>query len=300
MTKKLLSVLVAVLILVGLVGCAASENTDKSGATQSAQRKVSLLTAEEAKAIALKHAEVPADQATELRTHYDGNDAVPEYEVEFRHGDYEYDYTVHAETGTVLEQDREYDPIDVITPAPPVEQTPAQSEPAPQPAESEASLLTAEEAQAIALKHAGLAADQVTQLRSRYEVDDAVPEYEVEFRQGDYEYDYTIHAKTGKVLDWDKELDRITTSAPAEPKPTAKPTVSEQPAQSKLSREEAQNIALNHAGLKQSQVKGLEVEYDVDDGIPEYSVEFYADGWEYDYEIHAESGKILEHHKEKD
>ena len=204
MTKKFLSLLVAVLILVGLVGCAASENTDQSGATQPAQSK----------------------------------------------------------------------------------------------------LLTEKEAQNIALEHADLTAEQVTLLRTHYDEDDGVPEYEVEFRQGDYEFDYTIHAETGKVLQWDRELEQSPTQAPTEP-PTevaTEPPATEAPkkAQPKLSREEARDIALDHAGFNQSQVKALEIEYDFDDGVPEYSVEFYADGWEYDYEIHAETGMILKNHKERD
>ena len=105
MTKKFLSLLVAVLILVGLVGCAASENTDQSGATQPAQSK--LLTEKEAQNIALEHANLTAEQVTLLKTHYDEDDGVPEYEVEFRQGDEEFDYTIHAETGEILEWSRE-------------------------------------------------------------------------------------------------------------------------------------------------------------------------------------------------
>ena len=60
-----------------------------------------------------------------------------------------------------------------------------------------------------------------------------------------------------------------------------------------LSAADAQAIALEHCGLSANQVTGLRSHYDLDDGVPEYSVEFYADGWEYDYEIHAETGKIL-------
>lgn len=292
MTKKFFTVPVAVLILAGLVGCTASKNTDNSGAGITARKNVSLLTAEEAQTIALNHAEVIADQVTDLRTHYDVDDAVPEYEVEFRHGDYAYDYTVHGETGKILERDKEYDPVKVTVPATSEQETTAATEPS--------KLLTAEEAQTVALNHAKLTADQVTDLRTHYDVDDAVPEYEVEFRHGDYEYDYTVHAENGTVLKWDEEYDPIRTATPVETKPATKPAVSEQPAQTKLSREDAKSIALNHAGLKQSQVKGLEVEYDVDDGIPEYSVEFYADGWEYEYEIHAKTGKILYFEKDRD
>ena len=214
MTKKFLSLLVAVLILVGLVGCAASENTDQSGATQPAQSKTSQLTAKEAQNIALEHANLTAEQVTLLRTHYDEDDGVPEYEVEFRQGDNEFDYTIHAETGKVLEWDQEYDPEKLPNKAPTEAPTEAPAEPS---------------------------------------------------------------------------VETVATEPPATEAP-----------KSKLTKEEARDIALKHAGFKQSQVRGLEVEYDFDDGVPEYSVEFYADGWEYDYEIHAETGKILEHHKERD
>lgn len=216
--KKLLSILVAVLILLGLVGCAASENTDQSGATKTAQNKSSILNPEEAQAVALNHAAVTAEQVTLLHTRYEVDDGVPEYEVEFRYENLEYDYTIHAETGEILEFDQERESTIATTAAP------------------------------------------------------AAPVEQVENESVD---------------------------SPAEAVPEEQPAATK-PAKSKLSREEARDLALNHAGLKQNQVKGLEIEYDVDDGIPEYSVEFYANGWEYDYEIHAESGKILEHHKEKD
>lgn len=71
--------------------------------------------------------------------------------------------------------------------------------------ETAAALLTREEAQAIALEHAGLTADQVTRLRTEYEIDDGIPRYEVTFRQGRWEYDYEIHAKTGTILSYDRD-----------------------------------------------------------------------------------------------
>ena len=67
-----------------------------------------------------------------------------------------------------------------------------------------------------------------------------------------------------------------------------------------LTQEEAKAIALKHAGLTASQVKGLRAEYDAERGGPEWEVEFYAEGMEYDYEIHAETGKILSWDKEWD
>jgi len=146
-----------------------------------------------------------------------------------------------------------------------------------------------------------LTADKVTGLRTEYDLDDGVPEYEVDFRQGDYEYDYTIHAETGKVLHWDKEFDPVDPkpTKPAEPQtPTTAPVKPEEPAPEKLTADDAKKIALDHAGLTADKVTGLRAKYDVDDGVPTYEVEFYADGWEYDYEIHAEIGKILEWDKD--
>ena len=57
--------------------------------------------------------------------------------------------------------------------------------------------LTMEEAQNIALKHAGFTADQVTALHAEYEIEHGFPQYDVEFRHGAWEYDYEIHAQTG-------------------------------------------------------------------------------------------------------
>lgn len=73
------------------------------------------------------------------------------------------------------------------------------------PAAGTAQLLTREEAQDIALKHAGFTAGQVTYLRTEYEIDDGVPQYQVEFHQGGWEYSYEIQAETGEVLSFEKE-----------------------------------------------------------------------------------------------
>ena len=81
---------------------------------------------------------------------------------------------------------------------------------APAPAAApapETNRLTREEAIAIALKDAGFTQDQVTGLRAEFDYDDSRPEYDVDFRQGRYEYDYEIHAETGKILSRDKDRD---------------------------------------------------------------------------------------------
>lgn len=65
-----------------------------------------------------------------------------------------------------------------------------------------------------------------------------------------------------------------------------------------LSAEDAQSIALRHAGFTADQVNRLHIELDVDDRVPHYDVQFHQDRWEYEYEIHAETGEILSHEKD--
>lgn len=88
-------------------------------------------------------------------------------------------------------------------PAPP-ETTPPETA-APAVTEAAPAQLTGEEAQAIALEHAGFTPEQVTYLRADYEIDDGVPQYDVEFHQGRWEYEYEIHAETGKILSFEKD-----------------------------------------------------------------------------------------------
>jgi uncharacterized membrane protein YkoI len=55
----------------------------------------------------------------------------------------------------------------------------------------------------------------------------------------------------------------------------------------------AKEIALAHAGLKESEVNFVRVHLDYDNGRQEYEVEFYSDNVEYDYDIDALTGEIM-------
>lgn len=77
----------------------------------------------------------------------------------------------------------------------------------PQPAApaAPATQLTPEEAQAIALKHANLTADQVSRLHTEFEIDDRIPHYDIQFHHESWEYEYEIHGETGDILSFDKD-----------------------------------------------------------------------------------------------
>ena len=65
--------------------------------------------------------------------------------------------------------------------------------------------LTPEQARQIALDYLGITPEDAQRLRIRYEMDDGIPQYDVEFYQGDWEYEFEIHAETGKILSFDKD-----------------------------------------------------------------------------------------------
>ena len=65
--------------------------------------------------------------------------------------------------------------------------------------------ITTEQAQEIALKDAGFAADQVTGLSAETDLYDQVPHYDVKFYQNNQEYEYEINAATGEIMSIEKD-----------------------------------------------------------------------------------------------
>lgn len=162
------------------------------------ETEVKEISSLEAKATALKDANLTEADVTALEVTFDRDDNA--YEVDFRNGDYEYDYTIHGKTGKIIEKSKERDVESVKKTAPKV------TEPVPTKA-AETSVITKEKAKSIALKHAGLSVGDVKEMKCEYDVDDGAKEYEVEFKSGKHEYSYDIHAETGKIRSWDKEID---------------------------------------------------------------------------------------------
>lgn len=59
------------------------------------------------------------------------------------------------------------------------------------------------------------------------------------------------------------------------------------------SEEEALAAALAHAGVSAGEVSGKRIEFDYDDAVAEYEIEFLVGTVEYDYHIHAQTGAVL-------
>lgn len=112
----------------------------------------------------------------------------------------------------------------------------------------------------------------------------------------------SVNALQSKTMPEIAEPQPALADAVPDPTPAATPAATG-PARNQsqyISKEEARNIALSDAGLSADEVTRLKVEFDFDDGVPEYEVDFHYGIYEYDYEIHAETGKIRSWHKDRD
>ena len=90
-----------------------------------------------------------------------------------------------------------------------------------------------------------------------------------------------------------------------EPVPTEAPKPTEAPAPKKaqekdqsITEAEAKNIALKHAGVSADKIRDYDIEKDMEGGVLYYEIDFESGGYEYDYLIRVEDGKILRNEKE--
>ena len=140
--------------------------------------------------------------------------------------------------------------------------------------------ITIEEAKSIALKHSNLDESQVSFMKAKYEFDDGIGKYEIEFYSNNNKYEYEINAKTGDIISYDYDIEKHLTS---------------QQINDKITIEEAKSIALKHSNLDESQVSFMKAKYEFDDGIGKYEIEFYYNFKEYEYEINASNGEIIKY-----
>lgn len=140
--------------------------------------------------------------------------------------------------------------------------------------------LSEKEAKKKAFEAAGVTEKEVSNLQVEQDFDDATPTYEIDFVKDQTEYNYSIDANTGDIVEESTEkADDLGNSS----------------SQSvKLSQDEAKKKALESASLSEKEVKNLIIEEDVDDVTPSYDIEFVKDGTEYSYTIDANTGDILE------
>ena len=196
MKKTILALFAAALLCAPLFGCASQpsnaprqEPERSSGQTQHPDTPASngaqgQLSEQQAQEIALSDAGLSAADVSSLSVRPERDDGVPVFDVEFRSETYRFEYEIAAGTGEILSSEME-----ILTPAVPSGDTAQVSE-----------------ADAKALLLARVPGATEPELRIRLDMEDGVLVYEGELRHGGREYDFTLDAVTGVLLEWSSEL----------------------------------------------------------------------------------------------
>ena len=217
---------------------------------------------EAAKNAALADAGVNAADATFTEQKRDREDGVLVYDIDFYTATMKYEYEIDASNGAVRERKSE------------------KRNNQTQPDNTDIGLEAAKNA---ALADAGVNAADATFTEQKRDREDGVLVYDIEFYTSTTEYEYEIDASTGAVR---------------EKKAESKTQTGDNGAYIGLER--AKEIALSHAGLSAGEVYLSKAKFEDDDGVKVYEIEFYKDRMEYEYTIHAATGRILEFDAEYD
>lgn len=279
MKRKLILTGAALSLAVAMTGCGGKPVINQQPSSQG-----QLISMEAAQEVALKAANIAAEDAAISATTLNEVAGTSCYKVEFTSGDYAYAYTVNAETGAVMEMSsREKNAVD----------TQAQTEATVSAADSATTQSSAaataqtvtgtvdeEMAQKIALEHAGVKATDATITKSKLDYEGRRQVYEIEWYAGGKKYDYEIAVDTGEILSsaYDEKTSGWSVSN------SSNVTVSEA---------DAKQTALGRvSGATQKDI--YEWKFDYDDGRPEYEGKIIYGGTEYDFTIDASSGAVIE------
>ena len=153
------------------------------------------ITVEEAKTSALEHAGLTADAVTFVQAKQDYDDGRLVYEIEFvttsGNGYLEYDYEIDAATGSILSYD--YD-AESYTPQPTTTT----------PSTATGALIDEATAKLTAVNQVpGASTSDICEWKLDY--DDGHWEYEGKIIYNQMEFEFTIDAATGAVIEWDAE-----------------------------------------------------------------------------------------------
>ena len=276
--KKLTSVFGAALLALTLTACGSA-----------AAGQAEYIGQDAAKAVALEAAGIQKGAATFSATGLNRKNGIDFYTVDFTANGQSYEYDIDALTGVVIDSNVPNTQAagggqsqTVASPS----LTPAASSTTDPSSGSQASgnILTADQAKAKALAHAGLTSGQATVVKCQLDWEKGRQVYDVEFFDSDYtEYDYEIDASTGAVLEYDYDAEYIAPNTSGSQSLTA---------------DQAKALALAQVpGATTANIYEFEVDYD--DGRVAYEGEIHYNGTKYEFQIDGHSGSIREWETER-
>lgn len=256
--------------------------------------------AQKAKEIALNHVNLKSGDVLFTKAQLDKDDNIPVYEVEFYHDNIEYDFEIIASTGKIKEFKTEKHISNILGTITkpnviiPNINTSNNTINISNTTNSQQTL-GVQKAKEIALNHTNLNQDNVFFTKAKLDKDDSTLVYEIEFFSNNTKYEYEINAYNGQIQEFKTKnnlsTDLVTPPTDSSSSSNANTNID---ATSSISLEQAKQIALNHANLSQNNVFFKKAKLDHDDGMKIYELEFYSNNVEYDYEINASNGAILE------
>lgn len=291
MKKKLFTVLVSAVLVLSVAlfsGCSADKPVEENATINQAQAsaqsvkgsELASVSPDEAIDAAIKHAGILRENAVMFGApSLDEENGKAHYDIEFRYNGFEYDYEVAVADGSVIKAEKEAERVNVS------EKESVSAKPEPVSKDNNNGYISVENAKQKALVDAGVKAEDAVFVKAYYDSDDIVPHYDVKFEANGFEYEYEVKASDGTVLE--KDIDK-----------ESKPVNNVPDSEEYISEEKAIATAFDHAGIKAADVKFSKAELDRDDLIVYYDVEFVVGDFEYEYEINAESGKVIASDKE--
>ena len=233
--KKILLTTIIMGMGAGLIGCTqASQNSSQTAQnnTQTVQsnesvntqtnntvaneNKGSKITLDEAKKIALNHANLTSKEVSFINAEADMDNGVEFYDIEFYNNNKEYDYEISAADGKIIEYDYDVEGYGESTNVSNNNSSNTNKQNsnksnnntvANQNVDSKSNKITVDEAKKIALNHANLTSNQVSYVQVEADFDDYTPSYDVEFYHNNVEYSYEINANTGNIISFEKDID---------------------------------------------------------------------------------------------
>ena len=224
--KKILLTTIIMGMGAGLIGCTqASQNSSQTAQnnTQTVQSNESVntqtdntvakenvskkITVDEAKKIALNHANLTSKEVSFINAEADMDNGVEFYDIEFYNNNKEYDYEISAADGKIIEYDYDVEGYGESTNVSNNNSSSTNKPNTNTNSNTSSNKISADKAKKIALNHANLTSSQVSYVQVEADFDDYTPSYDVEFYHNNVEYSYEINANTGNIISFEKDID---------------------------------------------------------------------------------------------
>lgn len=151
--------------------------------------------------------------------------------------------------------------------------------------------VTQEEAYQIALRHAGVSANNAVLLEQKIDREFIGDTYELEFLAGQTKYEYEVFVNSGKIKKFKRKRADYKDMQAAQ-------MMQNQNAQAgsvnkRITRAQAEQIAFKDLGITRKQANFLKTKLETDDGMTYYEVEFYSGLRKHEYKIDVYTGQII-------